>query len=181
MKHRGLLLLAALAAPGCIRAPEIVMVDRATALEQQASGSFKEVEQRLARAGMSPTPVPLTPNQLEDLGIQPTPLVDNTTGKTQADRVDDLLRRHCVGEGRNGLLVVDSRRRCQTGRMTADDVALAERVNRARLQLWQWMGTMRPGVPEEELRKSWQQVHAAGVICGGWVEAEDGTWGEKKC
>jgi hypothetical protein len=181
MKHRGLLLVAALAAPGCIRAPEIVMVDRATALEQQASGSFKEVEQRLARAGMSPTPVPLTPNQLEDLGIQPTPLVDNTTGRTQADRVDDLLRRHCVGEGRNGLLVVDSRRRCQTGRMTGDDVALVERVNRARLELWQWMGTMRPGVPEEELRRSWQQVHAAGVICGGWVEAEDGTWGEKKC
>lgn len=180
MKHRGLLLLAALAAPGCIRAPEIVMVDRATALEQQASGSFKDVEQRLARASMSPTPVPLTPNQLEDLGIQPTPLVENT-GKTQADRVDDLLLRHCVGEGRNGLLVVDSRRRCQTGRMSSDDVALVERVNRARLQLWQWMATMRPGVPEESLRQSWQQVHAAGVVCGGWVEAEDGTWGEKKC
>lgn len=180
MKHRGLLLLAALAAPGCISAPEIVMVDRATALEQQASGSFKDVEQRLARAGMSPTPVPLTPNQLEDLGIQPTPLVENT-GKTQADRVDDLLLRHCVGEGRNGLLVVDNRRRCQTGRMTSDDVALVERVNRARLQLWQWMGTMRPGVPEEALRRNWQQVHAAGVICGGKVEAEDGTWGAKKC
>ena len=38
MKHRGLLLLAALAAPGCISAPEIVMVDRATALEEQAAG-----------------------------------------------------------------------------------------------------------------------------------------------
>jgi hypothetical protein len=179
MKARGLLLLAALVSPGCISAPEIVMVDRATALEEQASGSFKDVEQRLARAGMSPTPVPFTPNQLEELGIQPTPLVENT-GKTQADRVDELLRRHCVGEGRDGLLV-DTRRQCRTGRLSADDVALMERVNRARVHLWQWMRTLRPGVPEESLRRSWQQVHAEGVVCGGWVEADDGTWGEKKC
>ncbi|EPX64963.1 putative lipoprotein [Cystobacter fuscus DSM 2262] len=179
MKRRGLLLLAALALPGCIRAPEIVMVDRATALEEQASGSFEDVERRLARAGMSPTPVPLTPNQLEELGIQPTPLVENL-GRTQADRVDELLRRHCVGEGRDGLLV-DTRSRCQSGRLSADDAALVDRVNRARRQLWQWMRTVRPGVPEESLRRSWQQVHAQGVICGGWVESEDGTWGEKKC
>lgn len=179
MKHRGLLLLAALAFAGCISAPEIVMVDRATALEEQAAGSFKDVEHRLARAGMSPTPVPLTPNQLEELGMQPGPLVENL-GKTQADRVDELLRRHCVGEGRDGLLV-DTRRQCQAGRMTADDTALVERVNRSRQQLWQWMSTVRPGVPEASLRRSWQQVHAQGVVCGGWVESDDGTWGEKKC
>jgi hypothetical protein len=179
MKHRGLLLLATLAASGCISAPEIVMVDRATALEEQAAGSFKAVEQRLARAGMSPTPLPLTPNQLEELGLQSTPMVDNLS-KTPAERVDDLLRRHCVGEGRNGLLV-DTRRECQSRRLSADDLALVERVNRARQQLWQWMRTVRPGVPEESLRRSWQQVHAAGVVCGGWVESEDGTWGEKKC
>ncbi|MFL5346532.1 MAG: DUF1318 domain-containing protein [Hyalangium sp.] len=179
MKHCGLLLLAALISAGCIRAPEIVMVDRATALEEQASGSFKDVEQRLARAGMSPTPVPLTPNQLEELGMQPTPLVENM-GKTQADRVDELLRHHCVGEGRDGLLV-DTRRSCQAGRLSANDVALVERVNRARVLLWQWMRTVRPTVPEESLRRSWQQLHAEGVVCGGWVESNDGTWGEKKC
>lgn len=179
MKHRGLLLLAALASAGCIRAPELVMVDRATALEEQASGSFKDVEQRLARAGMNPTPVPLTPDQLEALGLRPTPLVENI-GKTQADRVDDLLRRHCVGEGRDGLLI-DTRRSCQAGRLSADDIALVDRVNRGRMLLWQWMRTVRPGVPNESLRQSWQQVHAGGVVCGGWVEAADGTWGEKKC
>ena len=174
MKHRGLLLLAALASSACISAPEIVMVDRATALEEQASGSFKDVEQRLARAGMSPTPVPLTPNQLEDLGLQPTPVVESL-GRTPADRVDELLRRHCVGEGKSGLLV-DTRRSCQSGRLTANDVALMERVNRARLQLWQWMRTVRPGVSEESLRRSWQQVHAEGVVCGGWVESARDAW-----
>lgn len=179
MKCRGLLLLAGLALSGCIRAPEIVMVDRATALEEQAAGSFKDVERRLARAGMSPTPVPLTPNQLEELGIQPTPLVENM-GKTQADRVDELLRRHCVGEGKDGLLV-DTRSQCRAGRLSADDAALVERVNRSRVQLWQWMRTVRPSVPEESVRRSWQQVHAEGVVCGGWVESAEGTWGEKKC
>jgi hypothetical protein len=179
MKHRGLLLFATLTVSGCISAPEIVMVDRATALEEQASGSFKDVEQRLARAAMSPTPVPLTPNQLEELGVQPPPLVENL-GKTAADRVDELLRRHCVGEGRLGLLV-NTRRSCVAGRLTADDVTLLERVNRSREQLWEWMRTVRPGVPEAELRQSWKQRHAEGVVCGGWVEAEDGTWGEKAC
>ena len=29
---------------GCFKPPEIVMVDRATALEQQASGSFDDLE-----------------------------------------------------------------------------------------------------------------------------------------
>ncbi|NMO18731.1 DUF1318 domain-containing protein [Pyxidicoccus fallax] len=179
MKHRGFPLLAALAFSGCISAPEIVMVDRATALEEQAAGSFEDVERRLARAGMSPTPVPLTPNQLEDLGMQPAPLVE-TNGRTQADRVDELLRRHCLGEGKDGLLV-DTRRQCVAGRLTADDLALMERVNRARMQLWQWMRTVRPAATEESLRRNWQQVHATGVICGGWVQADDGTWGEKKC
>lgn len=179
MKHRGLPLLAALACAGCISAPELVMVDRATALEEQAAGSFKDLEHRLARAGMSPTPVPLTPNQLEELGMQPPRLVENL-GKTQADRIDELVRRHCLGEGKDGLLV-DTRRQCQGGRLTGDDAALMDRVNRSRLQLWQWMSTVRPGVPEEALRRSWHQVHAQGVVCGGWVESADGTWGEKKC
>ncbi|MET0400827.1 MAG: DUF1318 domain-containing protein [Cystobacter sp.] len=179
MKRRGLLWLAAFVLSGCIRAPEIVMVDRATALEEQAAGSFKDVEQRLARAGMNPTPVPLTPNQLEELGIHPTPLVENI-GRTQADRVDELLRRHCVGEGKDGLLV-NTRKSCRSGRMSSDDAALVDRVNQARFQLWRWMRTVRPEASEESLRRSWQQVHAEGVVCGGWVEASDGTWGEKKC
>lgn len=101
MNTRGLLLLASLAASGCISAPEIVMVDRATALEEQASGSFQDVERRLARAGMSPTPVPLTPNQLEDLGSAPPPLVENLN-KTQADRIDELLRRTAWARGGTG-------------------------------------------------------------------------------
>ncbi len=39
---------------GCVKAPEIVVVDRATALEQQAAGSFADVEQDLAQRAVSP-------------------------------------------------------------------------------------------------------------------------------
>src|ERR1700712_4383771 len=96
--------LFALALAGCIKAPEIVMVDRATALEQQAGGSFEDVERDLALRAVSPRPVPLTPGQLEALGILPAPLVDHTD-ETEADRVDALLRQRCIGEGNDGLLV----------------------------------------------------------------------------
>ena len=41
---------------GCFKPPEIVMVDRATALEQQASGSFDDLERQLHRAGIRAAP-----------------------------------------------------------------------------------------------------------------------------
>ncbi|EGI77157.1 putative lipoprotein [Hylemonella gracilis ATCC 19624] len=173
----------ALTLGGCISAPDVVLVDRATALEEQAAGSFEELELRLARAGMNPTPVPLTPNQLEDLGMQAPPLVDRLN-KTPADRVDELLRRHCIGEGNDGLLA-DTRRDCKAGRMTAEDTALVQRVNSARQQLWAWMREQKsrtvPQVSADDLRMRWQRVHAQGVVCGALVQAADGSWGEKTC
>jgi len=170
--------LAGLVASGCIRAPTIVMVDRATALEAQAGGSYDEVEKRLDRIGMAPVPVPLTPNQLEALGIAPLPLVD-ATGITPADHLDALLAKHCMGEGRDGL-VVDTHRACHA-RTAPDDAALLERVNGARRQLWRWMHTVRPDVSLEALRQAWQKAHLQGVVCGGWIQAPDGTWSAKGC
>ena len=122
-----------LAAVGCIRAPEIVMVDRATALEQQAAGSFDDLDRSLTRSGIVPRPVPLTPAQLEALGIKPTALVDETD-LTDADRIDALLRLHCVGEGRDGLLA-DTHGACRGFADRGTSVVLIERVNRARAQL----------------------------------------------
>jgi len=173
------LALAALACAGCIRAPEIVMVDRATALEEQASGSFGDVEKRLDRAGMLPAPVPFTPDELEALGIQPMPLVD-AAHLTFADHVDALLRQHCIGEGQDGLLV-DTRRICHGASPAADTAATVERVNRARRRLWAWMHQLRPDATEDALQRNWRTAHATDVICGGWIQAEDGTWGDKKC
>jgi hypothetical protein len=167
------------ASVGCIKAPEIVMVDRATALEQQAGGSFPEIEKKLARASVSSRPVPLTPDQLESLGMTPAPIADEHE-TTDADRVDDLLERHCIGEGNEGLLAETSDA-CR-GAVDREEVTkLVDRVNRSRTQLWRWMHDQKPDAPLEDLRKRWRATHAAGVTCGAWVQGDDGKWGAKPC
>jgi uncharacterized protein YdbL (DUF1318 family) len=164
---------------GCFKPPEIVMVDRATALEQQAAGSFDELERQLDRAAIEPRPVALTPEQLEALGIRPAPLVDESD-LTDADRVDGLLAQHCLGEGKDGL-IVDTRDACR-GAADADEVqTLVERVNGARRQLWRWMHEQRASVSEEELRRTWRENHVRNVVCGGWIEGSDGKWSAKSC
>jgi hypothetical protein len=164
---------------GCVKPPEIVMVDRATALEQQAAGSFEELELSLDRAGIEPRPVTLTPQQLEALGIRPASLIDQSE-LTDADRLDGLLAQHCVGEGLNGL-ITDTRDACKGAADAEEVLVLVERVNAARRQLWRWMHEQRGDVPEAELRRAWREGHVRNVVCGGWIERSDGTWQAKPC
>jgi hypothetical protein len=164
---------------GCIKAPEVVIVDRATALEQQAAGSFQDLELRLMRAAATPKPTPLSPDELKALGIRAQPLVDNSE-MTDADRVDQLLRQRCLGEGKDGLLVQTP----DACRGAADKElmgTLVERVNLARNQLWRWMRERRPERSLEELRASWREAHLRGVVCEGWIERADGKWEAKGC
>ena len=174
-----LALSSSIAVSGCFSAPEIVMVDRATALEQEASGSFDEIERKLDRAAIEPRPVPLTSDQLDALGIRPPPLVDESE-LTDADRLDGLLAQHCVGEGKDGL-VVDTRDACKGAADEEEVRALLERVNRARRQLWRWMHEQRTDVSEADLQRSWRDKHMPNVVCGGWVEGVDGKWQGKTC
>ena len=164
---------------GCFKPPEIVMVDRATALEQQASGSFDDLERNLDRAAIEPRPVPLTPDQLEALGIRPAPLVDQSD-LTDADRLDGFLAQHCVGEGKDGL-IVDTRDACKGGADAEEVQTLLERVNRARRQLWRWMHEQRANVSEGELQRAWRENHVRNLVCGGWLEGSDGKWQGKSC
>jgi uncharacterized protein YdbL (DUF1318 family) len=168
--------LAALA--GCYKS-EFVVVDRATALEQQASGSFDDIELKLDRAAIEPRPVPLTPEQIEALGIRPAPLVDESD-LTDADRLDGLLAQHCVGEGKDGL-IVDTRAACKGGADAEAVQTLVERVNRARRQLWRWMHEQRADVSEADLLRAWRANHVRNVVCGGWIEGSDGKWQGKSC
>jgi hypothetical protein len=169
----------ACASIACFKPPEIVMVDRATALEQQASGSFEDVERRLNRSAVEPRPVPLTAEQLQALGTQASPRADSVE-LTDADRVDGLLAQHCIGEGADGLLA-DTRDDCR-GAADADEVlGVVDRINRSRRQLWRWMHEQRADVSLDDLRRSWRTAHLRGVVCGGWIEADDGTWQGKAC
>ncbi len=164
---------------GCIRPPEIVLVDRATALEQQASGSFDELETELQRNASKPRPIPLTPEQIEAVGIRQQPFVDQSE-LTDAGRVDLLLKQHCLGEAKDGTLV-DTPTACR-GAADRDLIAtLVQRVNLARLQLWQWLHERQPKRSVEELRHAWHDAHLHGVVCDGWVQHVDDKWGGKGC
>jgi hypothetical protein len=178
--NRALVLSVALPAlAGCFKPPEIVMVDRATALEQQASGSFDDLELKLDRAAIEPRPVPLTPDQLDALGIRPAPLVDESD-LTDADRLDGLLAQHCIGEGKDGLLV-DTRDVCKGAADAQEVQTLLERVNRARRQLWLWMHEQRADVSAADLQRAWHDGHVRNVVCGGWIQGNDDTWAAKPC
>lgn len=155
------------------------MVDRATALEQEAAGSFPDLEQRLRHAGVAPRPTPLTPAQLEAVDIRPGALVDSVE-LTDADRMDELLLQHCVGEGKDGLLV-DTHGACEGAADHAAAIRLVDRVNRARGQIWRWMHDESPGTSSEDLQRRWHDVHARDVACGAWVQADDGAWHKKPC
>jgi uncharacterized protein YdbL (DUF1318 family) len=170
--------LAAAVLGGCFK-NEYVAVDKATALEQQASGSFDDLEKTLDRQAIEPRPVPLTPDQLEALGIHAPSLVDESD-LTDADRVDGLLAQHCVGEGTDGLLV-DTHDACKGAADTGEAQALIERVNRARRQVWRWMHDRRADVPEADLKRAWRANHVRNVVCGGWIEGGDGKWQAKSC
>ncbi|HWL86220.1 MAG TPA: hypothetical protein VNO21_10480 [Polyangiaceae bacterium] len=176
-----IILLASLVAAslGCFGAPEIVVPDRGTALEQQASGSFTDLERKLNRVSIQPRPVPLTPKQFEALGIKPIRMVD-ATELTDADVVDGLLLQHCIGEGREGLLV-DTHGACVGAADHDGTLELVDRVNGARVQLWRWMHEQRPAASVDDLRRTWREVHARGVVCGGWIERDADQWEAKPC
>ena len=59
--------------------------------------------------------------------------------------------------------------------------ALVERANRDRLQIWEWLKAQRPQRTLDEVRRAWREVHLRGVVCGGQVQAGDGSWTAKKC
>jgi hypothetical protein len=177
--NRVIALVAVIGSMGCIKAPPIVMVDRGTALEQQASGTYDELERRLDQAAIEPKSASMTPEHLEALGIRPSRSVSGAQ-LTDADRVDVLLVQHCIGEGADGLLAQtpDACRGAADADAIARDVA---RVNVARHQLWRWMHDQRPDVSSEDMRRAWRTLHVAGVICGAWIQGDDSQWHAKAC
>lgn len=180
--------LVALVLAGCIRAPAVVIVDRRTALEQQASGSFRGLEEELEQAGLLPRPTPLTPAQLGASGVQRDGLEAGDDETDDAVRSDALLVKRCLGEALDGSLVL-TLDPC-TGTVDVPSVdRLVERVNRNRRQLWRWLAgkTRGPGRDQgrartdDEVRAAWRETHLAGLPCGGQYQVTGGAWEVKKC
>ena len=168
---------------GCIKAPDVVIVDRHTSLEQQAAGSFRGLEEELEQAALQPAPEPLTGAQLTAAGVGRTPgaeEADSDEGLPDSLRADALLVQRCVGEANDGTLelTIDN---C-TGTIDVSSVnRLVERVNRNRRQLWQWMIEKSPGKTEAQAATAWREVHMTGLVCGGQRQNAAGAWEVKRC
>ncbi len=172
-------------AGACVRAPDVFVVDRRTALEAEAAGRFADLEARLERDALAPEPMPLSRAALERAGLRAAAPEDaisrfSAALRTDADRCDVLLQRRCVGEGHDGLLRATPKP-CQGAVDDAEVVQLVERHNRARQQLWAWLERKAPQAAPATLRAAWRQRQLERVICGGWVEMQPGEWREKAC
>ena len=171
----------ALALAACVSAPAVVIVDRKTSVEQQASGSFRGLEDELEQAGLARRPTPLTAAQLGAAGVRRDGLEasDQDDGSDPV-RADALLVKRCVGEALDGTLVltIDP---C-TGTIDVPQVGrLIERVNRERRQLWRWLAGQAPGKTDDDARAAWRETHLAGIPCGGQIQVAGGKWEIKRC
>jgi hypothetical protein len=171
---------------GCVKAPDIVLTDQKTALEQQAAGDFRALENDLHQAGIAPKGEDITRETLEAKNPDPgTSSLGNVVAlysevRTDAEWMDQLLVASCVGEALDGLLR-------HTPATCKEDVDLAqltrvvERLNLHRRQLWRAIGERHPDKSEAEIRTVWRGFHLERVVCGALVQVDEKTWENKKC
>jgi hypothetical protein len=169
---------------GCV-APNVVVVDQKTALEQQAAGGYPTLENDLEQAGMSPSPEPFARETLaggrerSGRGALGELAELYAQGESDADAIDRLLLQHCIGEADSGLL--EPRPGDCIGAADATEMArLLGRENLHRRQLWQLLAEQR-SVSLDSVEPVWRELHLAQVVCGALVETGPGQWGPKAC
>jgi hypothetical protein len=185
MKHLcEALLVAVCLLPACV-APNVVVVDQKTALEQQAAGGYPALENELEQAGMASAPEPFAREELasgrEQSGGSALGELAELYVKSESDgdAIDRLLLQHCIGEARSGLL--EPRPSDCVGAADATEMArLLGRENLHRRQLWQLLANERK-VGVESVPPAWRELHLEQVVCGGLVESGEGRWEPKSC
>jgi hypothetical protein len=184
--HGGIVALVAVLMSACISAPDVVMLDRKTVLEEQASGELLPLANALRESAIVPKGVHVTRGQLEEAGVD---LNHDALGQlvelqqlpvSELDYLDNLLVRRCIGEARSGLLV-ETPETCAGGPATIRTSAAIQRVNRSRKQLWRYLYERKPGEQQETIRRLWRQRHVATVVCGGHIQDDAGRWSVKEC
>jgi hypothetical protein len=179
-------LAAGLSTSGCIRPPDVVLLDRKTVLEEQASGELHALENDLREEAIVPRGAELTGAQLQAAGVDLSAgtlhsIVDiHSLMRTESDYLDELLVRRCIGEARTGLLV-ETPRTCAGRTSEGRTSAAIQRVNRARRQLWRYLHEQRPASSEQAVRVAWRRHHLESVVCGGQIESDSGQWEVKRC
>ncbi|MCB9614780.1 MAG: DUF1318 domain-containing protein [Sandaracinus sp.] len=170
---------------GCISAPDVVLLDRKTVLEELASGELEPLENALREEAALPRGVDFTRAELRESGAD---VADDSLGtivdvyaslRSDAEIIDELLLLHCVGEAQSGELV-ETPATCSRRLAERRTSAMVQRVNRARRQLWRHLEERRPDTEPSLLRARWRERHLEGVICGGQIETDAG-WEAKRC
>ncbi len=163
---------------GCIKAPEVVIVDRKTALELQAGGHHAELQGRLEQAAIRPGAVPFEAREAATVVGRSFDRDDE--GAADADLTDSLLEKACLAEGFEGVLS-ETPATCSATVEATLVGALVERTNRHRRQLWQLMVRKQPGITEQEAARSWRSVHLRDLPCGARIERFPGQFEVKTC
>ncbi|MCG8423414.1 MAG: DUF1318 domain-containing protein [Proteobacteria bacterium] len=180
-----LILMAGLWA-GCVKAPDVMLTDQKTALEKQAAGEFRALENDLHQAGIEPKGEDIPREAME--GKDPN-MGTSTLGEmvqlysavqTDAEWIDQLLVIGCVGESRSGLLL-QTPNQCTETVDTAQLTRVVERTNLHRRQLWRLIKERQPQSSDEQIRATWREVHLKRVVCGALIEKEDKSWQQKEC
>jgi len=168
---------------GCIKAPDVVIVDRYTALEVQASGNYAPLEDELQEQGLRVGPEGYTSDQLATPGSGTD---DGNLGEayrgvlSRADRMDSLRRRQCVGESMDGLLI--QRDETCRGRIDEQDVAnLLERENRNRRQVWHFMEEQNPDASMTHIQSAWRVEYLKTLPCESAIQKANNEWGRVEC
>lgn len=179
-------LLAVLAVlTGCIKAPDVVLVDRHTLLEEQAAGRLPAAEAAADQAALSPGPASLTSGALAKSGWH-TDAGHDAIAALYGDWLDDAqvldqwLTRHCVGEAVDGTLV-STPDACSGATDLAEVSRRLEKANRTRRQIWLYVQQQRRGATEQDVRASWRQERQKALVCGGWWQKDDRAWEAKAC
>jgi hypothetical protein len=169
---------------GCV-APNVVVVDQRTALEQQAAGEYPALENELEQAGMAPTPEPFAREELagarerSGAGALGELAELYAQGESDADVIDRLLLQKCIGEGLSGLLEPRPSD-CIGATDTTELTRVLGRENLHRRQLWKLLADEQKA-SSERAREVWHAVHLQQVVCGGLVETADAGWKAKAC
>lgn len=177
--------LLVVATTGCFTAPSIVLVDRHTALEEQAAARLPVAEMAAVQAGAMAGPTPLTTGELARSGWHSEAGHDAIAALygselDDATVIDQLLIRRCVGEARDGTLVTTPTT-C-SGSVDVGDVSRhLERANRNRRQVWAYLQANRPGASAEQVQGAWRAQLLVALVCGGQFQRDDSAWEVKSC
>lgn len=174
------------AGAGCVNVSDVVLLDNKTALEQQAAGEFRALENDLAQAGISPKAEDIPRSQLEaenaDLGSSSMGEIVRiySSVQTDAEWIDDMLVAGCIGEALDGLLK-PTPDLCNQDVDAGKMARVVGRTNLHRRQIWRVIRERQPKVPAEEVRSAWRTIHLRRVVCRGLIQTDGQKWEKKRC